>query len=70
VLLLKKVWALQIRVSKAKNIEICDKPSSSSLANVVEEKSEDSKLVLTVTVSDGCFNDKWVLDTACTFHLP
>jgi hypothetical protein len=39
------------------------------VASVVEAKSEGPDLVLTVTISDDRFNDKWVLDSACTFHM-
>jgi hypothetical protein len=54
---------------KLKNKEEGDEPSFSSVADVVEENYEDSEFVLAVTVSNGRFNDKWVLDTACTFHI-
>jgi hypothetical protein len=39
------------------------------VAGVVKAKSEGLDLVLVVTVSDGHFNDKWVLNIACTFHM-
>jgi hypothetical protein len=39
--------------SKLKNKEECDKLNSSSVADVIEGNSEDSKLVLAVTDSDG-----------------
>jgi hypothetical protein len=52
-----------------KNKEEGNKLSSSFVAGIVEGKSEASDIVLAVTVSDGPFNDKWVLDTACTFHM-
>jgi hypothetical protein len=52
-----------------KNKEEGNKQSSSFVVGVVEGKSEASDIVLAVTVSDGPFNDKWVLDTACTFHM-
>jgi hypothetical protein len=39
------------------------------VAGVVEGNPKDSKFVLAVTESDGCLNNKWVLDTACTSHM-
>lgn len=46
-----------------------NKPSSSNVAGVVEENSDGSEIVLAVSLSDGRFSDKWVLDSACTFHM-
>lgn len=34
----------------------------------VAEKNEDSELFLIVVISNGRFNDTWVLDNACTFQ--
>jgi hypothetical protein len=54
---------------KLKNKEERDKQSSSSVDGVVEEHSKCSDLVLVVIISNDRSNDKWVLDTACTFHM-
>jgi hypothetical protein len=37
--------------------------SFSFVAGVVKEKPEGLELILSITDSDGHFNDKWVLDT-------
>jgi hypothetical protein len=55
---------------KERKKEECDKLSSSSMVGVLKEKSEGSELVLIVIVSDGCLNDKWIIDTTCKFHVP
>jgi hypothetical protein len=39
------------------------------VAGVVKENSKGSDLVLAISTSDDRSNDKWVLDTACTFHM-
>ncbi|GLT72015.1 hypothetical protein SLA2020_439880 [Shorea laevis] len=65
----KKYGHYKSECPKLQNKEEGDEPSFSSVAGVVEENYEDSEFVLAVTVSDGRFNDKWILDTACTFHM-
>jgi hypothetical protein len=52
-----------------KNKEEGDKQSFTSVAGVVKENSKGSDLVLAISISDDCSNDKWVLDTTCTFHM-
>jgi hypothetical protein len=37
--------------------------------SVDKENSKVSDLVLVFTIFDDHSNDKWVLDTACTFHM-
>jgi hypothetical protein len=39
------------------------------VAGVVKESYEDVEFALAVSVFDNRFYDKWVLDTACTFHI-
>jgi hypothetical protein len=65
----KKYRHYKSECSKLKDKEEGDKQSSFSVAGVVEENSKGLDLVLAVTISDDRSNDKWVLDTACTFHL-
>jgi hypothetical protein len=65
----KKYGHYKFKCPKLKNKEEGDKQSSSSVAGVVEENSMGSDLVLAVTNSNDCSSDKWVLDTACTFHI-
>jgi hypothetical protein len=67
----KKYGHYKSKCSKLKNKEEGDKPSSFFVASVIEENSEYSGFVLSVTVIIfyGHFSDKWVLDTTCTFHM-
>jgi hypothetical protein len=65
----KKYGHYKSECPKLKNKEEGDKLSSSSVAGVVEAKSEGPDLVLAVTIFYGGFNDKWVLDSACAFHM-
>jgi hypothetical protein len=65
----KKYGHYKSECPKLRNKEEVNKASSSSVAGVVEENSEDEDFVLAVTDSDGRLNDKWVLDTACTSHM-
>jgi hypothetical protein len=52
-----------------KNKEEGDKQSSSSVAGVVKENSKGSDLVLAISTFDDHSNNKWVLNTACIFHM-
>jgi hypothetical protein len=65
----KKYGHYKSECPKLRNKEEVNKASSSSMAGVVEENSEDEDFVLAVTDSDGRLIDKWVLDTACTSHM-
>ena len=42
---------------------------SSSVAGVTEDISDGSDNVLTIVVSDGRFNDEWILDSGCSYHM-
>jgi hypothetical protein len=65
----KKYGHYKSECLKLKNKEEGDKLNSSLVAYVVEGNSKNSELVLSVTIYDGRFHDKWVLDTACTSHM-
>jgi hypothetical protein len=65
----KKYEHYKSECPKLKNKEEGDKQSSSFVACVVEGNSKGSDLILLVTISDDRSNNKWVLDTACTFHM-
>jgi hypothetical protein len=65
----KKYEHYKSKCPKLKNKEEGNKKSSSSVAGVVDGKSEGSGIVLIVTVSDCRFNNKWVIDTTCTSHM-
>jgi hypothetical protein len=65
----KKYGHYKSECPKLKNKKEGDKQSSSSVAGVVKENSKGSDLVLAISISDDRSNDKWVLDTACTFHM-
>jgi hypothetical protein len=59
----------KVECLKLKNKGKDDKSSSSSMANVVEEKFYGSELVHIVSISDCHFNDTWVLNSICTFLM-
>jgi hypothetical protein len=65
----KKYEHYKSECPKLKNKEEGDKQSSSFVAYVVEGNSKGLDLVLLVTISDHRSNNKWVLDTTCTFHM-
>jgi hypothetical protein len=65
----KKYGHYKSECPKLKSKEEGDKQSSSSVAGVVKENSKGSDFVLAISTSDDRSNDKWVLDTACTFHM-
>jgi hypothetical protein len=65
----KRYGHYKFECPKLKNKEEGNKQSFFSVAGVIKGKSKGSDIVLVGTVSDSHFNDKWVLDTACTFHI-
>jgi hypothetical protein len=65
----KKYGHYKSECPELKNKEECDKQSSSSVAGVIKENSKGSDLVFTISTSNDRSNDKWVLDTACKFHM-
>ncbi|KAF5451064.1 hypothetical protein F2P56_031363, partial [Juglans regia] len=52
---------------KLKNRE--DGTSSSNAVSVADDRSNDLDLVLAISDSNSRFSDKWVMDSACTFHM-